>query len=190
QDLQTIVVIPQAYRRVGYPVKHSCLNDSVVDHILKNYLVANPERLVECPVTNKITCKTAVSSHAIGWFTFHRFMIGTPGSWLIWHFKAVGHMSGKGYIEYGSPDTAIHNNIDYFGDKYSCLPGKGTPGFEYNIEIPLLLEVLEKGYQVFYVIILTSHKVTSTHIDPFCLLQIGSKLLLNSPESLFETIGA
>lgn len=47
QDLQPIVVIPQAYRRVGYPVKHSCLNDSVVDHILKNYLVANPERLVE-----------------------------------------------------------------------------------------------------------------------------------------------
>ena len=184
-------VAPEAGDRgVGYAVEHGGFDGGVVYHVFEDDALAHGELVVEVPVAHVVAAQARVAAHAVGVEPGGGGGDGSANGRLIGHFEAVGHMAGKGDVEYGGAYLVVLDDVDHGRDQRAGLPAECAAGFENEFEVGVAtFEVPEEMDQVVGVIPLAGHEVAAAHVEPFDLREQVAESLLDPHECLFEVVG-
>ena len=107
------------------------------------------------------------------------------------HFQTVGHVAGKADIEDSGADALVLYDVHYATDQWTCLPGKGTTGFEDDFQPRIaLVETLHEAHQSLNVVVLSRHQVTTTEVYPLQLWEPLRKLLFDMLQRTLKDIRA
>lgn len=99
--------------RVGYAVEHGGLDGGVVNHVFKDDAFAHGELVVEVPVAHVVAAQARVAAHAVGVQAGGRSGDGAADGGLVGHLETVGHVAGKGYVEYGGAYAVVLDDVDH-----------------------------------------------------------------------------
>ena len=175
---------------MGYAVEHGGLDGGVVNHVFKDDAFAHGELVVEVPVAHVVAAQARVAAHAVGVEPGDGGGDGSANGRLIGHFEAVGHVAGKGDVEYGGAYLVVLDDVDHGRDQRAGLPAECAAGFENEFEVGVtLFEIPEEMDQVVGVIPLAGHEVAAAHVEPFDLREQVAESLLDPHECLFEVVG-
>ena len=105
----------QGYRRMADAIEHTGLDCGIMQHILKDNILAYLQFMVKLPHSHKIARQTTVSSDTInmrkGCVGIHGQGMSSTYFRLVRHLETVGHMAGKADIDNGCTDAPILNHI-------------------------------------------------------------------------------
>ena len=184
-------VAPEAGDRgVGYAVEHGGFDGGVVYHVFEDDALAHGELVVEVPVAHVVAAQARVAAHAVGVQAGGRSGDGAADGGLVGHLETVGHVAGKGYVEYGGAYAVVLDDVDHGRYQRARLPAECAAGLEYDLEVGVaLLEVAQESYQVVGVVALAGHQVAAAHVEPFDLRQQVAESLFDPHEGLLEVVG-
>src|SRR5574344_597098 len=124
------------------PVEHICLHCRIMYHIFEYDCFTFPQRMIKAPTPHVVTSQTATTAkpinmtarrsllYSIGWQAF-----GTYYRRLIWHFQAIGHVTSKTDIQYGSFYSMIFHYIYHMRNKATRLPCKSATWLQYDVKM-------------------------------------------------------
>ena len=100
-------------------VEHICLHGGIMEHVLKDDLFADLERVVELPRPHEVACQTTVSAQPIDKppiriiGSLEGKALGPSHAGLIGHFQTVGHVAGETHVEDGRFDAMVVDDVHH-----------------------------------------------------------------------------
>lgn len=175
---------------VRYTIEHGGFHCGIVNHILKNYVVAHMEGLVEGPRADVVAREAGVATHAIGWQSLDRVVVSSADGGFIGHLETVWHVACKGDIEHGCLYASVFHNILNSGEEETRLPSKGRAWFQDYAKVRMAsAEGLDGVNEQLAVVALTGHEVTATHVYPLYFLEPMTEAGLKGIEKANKIVG-
>ena len=178
-------------------VEHVGLDGGVVNHVLKDDVVAYFKRAFKAPIAHVVAAQTTVAAEAVhtgcGFESFFPCIfegLGSSYCGMVGHFEAVGHVAGEAHVEYGGLNTVVFHDVNNFCLERTCLPSEGGPGFEYELKVGILgLEGYERTYEVLHVVVLSRHEMSAAKVEPFEAGQPSAEFFFDVGQRVFQCVG-
>ena len=166
-------------------------------HIFKDDRLTHLQEVIEAPSPHIVPAQATISAQTvnrvIGLCMFHRFIRQCFRSTyfrLIGHLQAIGHVTGKTYVQNGCTYTTALHDVYYPTDERSRLPGKSGTGLQDKMQMGIpRLQALQQTDEMFHIIVLPSHQMPAPQIEPFQLRETTGEFLLQMLKRMFKLIG-
>ena len=110
----------EADRRVGDAIEHTGFDGGVVEHVLKDYLIAYLKRLWETPAAHEVARETTVAPKPVDTpvapsvlRSLNRQRFRPSHLWLIRHLQTVGHVASETDIEDGRLYAMVGHDVHH-----------------------------------------------------------------------------
>ena len=170
--------------RMRHAVEHRCLNRRIVEHVFKDDVLSHFQLMVERPATHEVATEAGVAAQTINIslsFTVVLIHDSCPTDVrMIGHLQAVGHMASETYVEDSCLNAMVLHNILHLTHQRSRLPSEGTSRLQDHMKPRIaLVEAFQCLHQQVTVVVLSSHQMTATKIDPFQLTEPTGEFLFD-----------
>lgn len=169
-----------------------------MNHVLKDYFLADEKGGGEAPVAHEVAGEAGVAAEAIyvgGGGQSQRGGVGqrlrAAHSGVVGHFEAVGHVAGEGHVEQGGLDAVVLHDVHDGGHERAGLPGEGRARLKDEAQAGVLAaEGLQQADEVGRVVVLPRHEVAAAEVEPLDAVEPAAELLLDVRQRVLQGVAA
>ena len=156
-------------------------------HVLEHHPVPRLQGAVEAVVPDHVPRQAGVARQAAGVRPLPR-LPGTANLRPVGHLQDVGHVVGRGGVEYRDVDVVVHD-IEHGRDQAARPPCHGGPRLQVDVDPVAPAEIANQPDQALQVVAFAGHQVAATEVHPPHAGNPAAEALLERRQGPLQAVG-